>query len=119
MKLRVAIAAGIGAVFVAIAAWTILASQLFVWLAGLSAHFPSPRIEWWRYARQPHIDGSTLAYLFASGIIAGLPILAVSGLFAAVILQVMKKSRSLYGSTAWANEKEMTGAEIRTDRSPF
>ena len=47
---RKRIAIGIAAVVIAIGAWTVLASRLFVWMAGLSAYFPSPWVTWWRYA---------------------------------------------------------------------
>jgi type IV secretion system protein VirD4 len=75
--------------FCAVCAWTVLASRLFVWMGGLSAYFPSPWVTWWRYARQPRIDGSTLLYLIVSGIIAALPI----GLLAAAIIAAYLRRR--------------------------
>jgi type IV secretion system protein VirD4 len=67
----------------------VLASRLFVWMGGLSADFPSPWVTWWRYARQPRLDGSTLLYLIASGIIAALPI----GLLAVVVIAAYLRRR--------------------------
>jgi type IV secretion system protein VirD4 len=87
MKIRIAIALAAGAAGLSV--WTVLASRMFVWMGGLSGYFPSPWITWWRYARQSRIDGSTLTYLIASGIIAALPI----GLLAAAVTAAYRRRR--------------------------
>jgi type IV secretion system protein VirD4 len=82
MMVRVAlyIGAGCGGIVAAIAAWTVIASRLFVWMGGLSAFFPSPWTTWWRYLQHPVLSGPTQAFLLASGILAALPIIAL-GIF--------------------------------------
>lgn len=89
MRIRILIYASAAAICV----WTVLASRLFVWMGGLSAYFPSPWATWWRYARQPRIDGSTLLYLIGSGIAAALPIVLLS--VAAMLAYARRRRRRL------------------------
>jgi hypothetical protein len=112
---RKRIAIGAGAIAAAIGTWTVLASRLFVWMGGLSAYFPSPWVTWWRYARQPVIDGSTLLYLIASGIIAAVPIVLISALIGLIIQRMMRRSASLYGKTGWSTKAQMKtgGLQLR------
>jgi type IV secretory pathway TraG/TraD family ATPase VirD4 len=118
--MRVRITIGAISIVAAIGVWTILASRLFVWMGGLSAYFPSPWVTWWRYARQPRIDGSTLVYLIASGIVAAIPILlTVAALLYGAVKISSRRSRrpSLYGETAWASPEEMVeGGMSLSDR---
>jgi type IV secretion system protein VirD4 len=74
MRTRIALCAG--AILVAIGAWTVMASRLFVWIAGLSGYFPSPWTTWWRYVQHPMAGRTTLPYLVVSGIGAALPLIA-------------------------------------------
>jgi hypothetical protein len=101
----------------AVGAWTVLASRLFVWMGGVSANFPSPWVTWWRYARQPVIDGSTMLYLIASGIIATVPVLLVATLIGLVIQRMMSRAASLYGKTGWATKAQMKtgGLQLRDE----
>ncbi len=108
-----------GAAVAVIGAWTVLASRLFVWIGGLSAHFPSPWGTWWRYAWHTQIDSLTLAYLVASGVIAALPILLIGVAVAILILRRMRKSSALYGETGWATETQMRAGSISASQKPF
>ena len=87
--MRARITFGATVIIMAVAAWTVLASRLFVWMGGLSSYFPTPWVTWWRYARQPRMDGSTLGYLIASGTIAALPI----GLLGTAVLTAHLRNR--------------------------
>lgn len=74
------------------AAWTVMASRLFVWMASLSAYFPSPWATWWGYATQPAPDRWTIILLTASGIVAGLPLVLIACL---IIARASKRRRHL------------------------
>jgi hypothetical protein len=117
VRMRIAICAC--GIVVAVGAWTAMASRLFVWMGSLSAHFPSPWWTWWRYARQPRIDGSTLVYLIASGIVAALPVLLIGAALVYGTIKIFSRRPSLYGETGWANLREMRRSGIRSERSPF
>jgi len=118
VRTRIIIPAAAIAIVVAVGAWTVMASRLFVWMGGLSAYFPSPWITWWRYAHQPRINGSTVAYLIASGLITALPILLIVVIVVAVLRSGTRRP-SLYGKTGWADRREMRRGGIRSERSPF
>lgn len=82
-----------GAVSMVLCAWTVLASHLFVWVGGLSAHFPSPWATWWRYAHHG-ISQTTLLYLIGSGVAAAVPIVAL-GTVAAIVTRRAIRRRQL------------------------
>jgi type IV secretion system protein VirD4 len=89
MRTRIALCAG--ALIAAIGAWTVMASRLFVWIAGLSGYFPSPWTTWWRYAMHARVAGLTLLYLIGSGIAAALPILGLGALVMLVIRRARRR----------------------------
>lgn len=102
------------------AAWLIGSSRLFVLIGGLGHAFPDPYFEWWAYARQPGLDRWTRLYLAASGVIAGLPAIAVvvAGIWL-VARRYRAKRAPLYGETGWAGASDMRRGGISTDRMPF
>jgi type IV secretion system protein VirD4 len=87
VRTRIAIYAG--AIVAAIGVWTVLASNLFVWMGRLSAYFPMPLVTWWSYATQPRIAGTTLFYLIASAIVAAVPLVLIG----IAIVLVLRRGR--------------------------
>jgi type IV secretion system protein VirD4 len=118
------IAGGILAIASAIGAWTVMASRMFVWMGGISAYFPSPWVTWWQYARQSKINGSTMLYLVASGIIAALPIAFVLTIAVVAYIRRLRKPLSTppkggikplergptdnHGHAQWLSKEQMT-----------
>lgn len=103
---------------VAAAVWTVIASRVFVWMGGLSYSFPSPWTTWWLYAGQTRIDGPTLLYLAASGIMAAVPF----GLIVALTLMIVYRKNNqpaLWGNNSFANHTDMSKGGVRTVKSPF
>lgn len=111
MRTRIGMCAVAG--IVVISTWTALASWLFVWMAGLFEYFPLPLVTWWQYTQQSPLAGSTLFYLIASGLIAGLPSLPL-------ILVVARKKLwrqprpfpNVHGSARWAGEADIRHAGL-------
>lgn len=58
--------------------WLVIASRIFVWMAGLSQDFPSPWTTWWLYGHQPDPDKWTKLYLGASAVLASVPVVMIA-----------------------------------------
>jgi hypothetical protein len=100
--------------------WLVVASCVFLWLAGL---WGNPRIPWWSrpwqwltYAR--HGDGSfsEWLYLIVSAVIASAPFVL---LLRNIPLHSQSANKSVYGKTEFASPKEMKANNIASTRRPF
>jgi hypothetical protein len=102
--------------------WLVVASCVFLWLAGL---WDNPRIPWWSrpwqwltYAR--HGDGSfsELLYLIVSAVIAAAALMPPLRLGWSIFLRQQSGNRDIYGKTEFASLKEMQANKITTTQRP-
>jgi len=102
-------AAALSAVAVAMVAWLVAASYVFVALGRLD--IDQPWLAWWLYATdQP--DLWTLCLLAVSAII---PALAACAVLTALWRGLgVRLRRPLYGNSAWATDAEMRSGGIRS-----
>lgn len=105
-----------------LAGWTVIASYLFVAVAGLSGMLERPWLAWWLYAANSP-DGWTTALLVVA---AALPLAIVVG--AAYRLNLLRfipgwfarpAPQALYGDSRFATEADQRKGGISQSRSPF
>jgi hypothetical protein len=112
-------AALVAAVLVgSIIGWTVVASYLFVTVAGLSGKLDHPWLAWWLYAANGP-DGWTVALLAASGVVP--PVLVAGVAYRLRMFSGRRFNgglpRPLYGNSTWATDAEMRAGGIKQVRS--
>lgn len=98
-----------------IAGWTVIASYLFVSMAGISGLLERPWLAWWLYvANSP--DAWTVMLLVASGAV---PLVLAAGIAYRFRMFFGVRPPGLYGNSKWATERDMADSGIVTSRKPL
>ena len=102
----------------AVAGWSVVASYLFVTMAGLSGLLARPWLAWWLYAANSS-DGWTVTLLAVSGALPMAAAAAAVWRLRAVYRRAFPRTAPLYGDSSWASEADQRQSSIKQTSSPF
>ncbi len=87
--------------------WMMVASYLFLWMAGLQGRVSQPEIAWWTYVDSGYDDIWTRIYLVASAILPVVPLIIVVLISVRFYSIHYNRQAPIYGDSKTASARDM------------
>ncbi len=87
--------------------WMMVASYLFLWMAGLQGRVSQPEIAWWTYVNSGYDDIWTRIYLMSSASLPVIPLIIVVLISARFYNIHYNRPAPIYGNSEAATARDM------------